>query len=370
MNQHRFLVRDVLSAIEQVAPPATAAEWDNVGLQLGDPQAPVSRVVTCLDCTMDVLDQAGRGALVVTHHPPLFRPVRSLSEATPIGRLFARAARDQIAIYAAHTNFDVCRYSMGRACCERLGLANIRRVSPVPRAGEDKIVVFVPHEHRTAVLEAMAEAGAGRIGDYVKCSFSTPGNGTFLGLENTRPSVGRTGVFETVEEVRLEMVCPRVLRNQVIAAMVEAHPYEEVAYDIVPLCDVTDFHQATWRGGWERALSLEEAAARVSSQISDGAPVRVAGNLEQTVQRVAITTGSGAHDLHRLEDVDLFITGDIDHHAVLEAKDRNLAVIAAGHYHTERWFSQQMARLLADRLPAVERLVVAADEAPPFAIGV
>lgn len=368
--QDALRVRDVIAVLEEVAPPSTAAEWDNVGLLAGDPEAVVSRVVASLDAGPRALQQAGAGGLLITHHPLIFRPLRSLAETGAAARLLAQAVRNGTAVYAAHTNFDACDYGMGRACCEELGLSHVRRAFPKLRPELDKIVVFVPESHRLDVLEAMCAAGAGRIGDYIKCSFAAAGTGTFEGLDITNPAVGERGVFEQVPELRLEVVCPRACRSRVISAMLAVHPYEEAAFDIYPLARVEEFHQITWCGQWSHAIPLREAVARVEQALCAGAAVRVVGNLDRAVRTVAVATGTAAKHLHRLHNIDLLITGDIDHHAALEAQECGLAVVAAGHFHTEKWFAQQVRRLLDERLPELNVPILLAPEVSPFTRGV
>src|SRR5439155_7597966 len=230
-------VADITTALDAFAPPALAADWDNVGLLLGDPRADVRRVLTCLTVTPAVAEEAVKSGaqLIVTHHPILFRGVKRLTTATPEGQAVLALARAGVAVYSPHTAFDNARGGINDRLAAKLGLSDVRplRQSDGPRSC--KVVVFVPESDLTKVSDAMFAAGAGVIGEYRECSFRLSGTGTFHGGEAANPTVGQKGRREEVSEWRLEVVCPQSAVEAVVSAMRRAHSYEEPAYDVYPL---------------------------------------------------------------------------------------------------------------------------------------
>lgn len=232
-------VRQIADYLEELAPPEIALPGDPVGLQVGDPRREVRKVLVALDLDEAVLQQAldVEADMVVTHHPLLYTSLSCIDESRPSGSLIAAIIRNKITVYSAHTNLDIAPQGVNRLLADRLGLEEEGRVFIQP-SQEDrllKLVVFVPREHEDAVADAVAEAGAGWIGRYSHCTFRAPGTGTFMPREGTSPYIGETGRLEKVEEVRLETVLPVSRRRAVLKALLEAHPYEEVAYDSHPL---------------------------------------------------------------------------------------------------------------------------------------
>src|SRR5215213_1394720 len=227
----------VCSFLERLAPSALAADWDNVGLLLGDGAAEVGRLLTCLTVTPAVVAEAvaEKADLIVSHHPILFRGAKRVSTASPDGRLLWPLARAGVAVYSPHTAFDNTAGGINDALARRLGLTN---VAPLRRRDGErrcKVVVFVPDADLPKVSDAMFAAGAGIIGQYEQCSFRLPGTGTFFGTDSTNPTVGQKGRREDVSEWRLEVVCPEAILPAVVAAMRTGHSYEEPAFDVYPL---------------------------------------------------------------------------------------------------------------------------------------
>src|SRR5437762_1706799 len=224
-------VADVADFLERFAPTGRAAEWDNVGLILGERSANVTRIVTCLTVTPPVVEEAiTSGAnLIVTHHPMLFRPVQKLTDATPEGRMVLALLRAGIAVYSPHTSFDNCAGGINDLLAEKLGLTEVRPLRPYEGARQCKIVVFVPDSDLAKVSDAMFAAGAGQIGQYSQCSFRLAGTGTFFGSDAANPTVGEKGRREEVAEWRLEAICPEPDVEAAVAAVRQAHSYEEPA---------------------------------------------------------------------------------------------------------------------------------------------
>src|SRR5262249_11607298 len=230
-------VATVVDYLAQFAPPALAADWDNVGLLLGERGAEVRRVLTCLTVTPEVAAEAVEAGvqLIVTHHPVLFRPVKRLTTATPEGRMLLALIRGGVAVYSPHTAFDNTAGGINDLLARRLGLTEVRPLRRGAGTRQCKLVVFVPDKDLTRVSDALVAAGAAQTAQYRECSFRLAGTGTFFGSDATNPTVGQKGRREEVSEWRLEAVCPESAVEQAVAAMRRAHSYEEPAYDVYPL---------------------------------------------------------------------------------------------------------------------------------------
>ncbi|TVR26982.1 MAG: Nif3-like dinuclear metal center hexameric protein [Nitriliruptor sp.] len=330
-----------LEVLHDRYPPSQAASWDNVGLQVGDPGWPVARLLVTLDVTAAVLDEAAEvpDTMVVAHHPLLFRPLARLTPDSASGRLALQAATHRIAVAAAHTNLDVTADGAGTndPVVAVLGLSEVRPLTTELTEGRRlKLVTFVPSEAVDAVLDAVSAAGAGRIGDYERCSFRVEGTGTFRPLPGTDPYSG-SGIGQDAEEreLRLEVELPRGRVGAVTAALLAAHPYDEVAYDLMPLVDGAE------RGfGRVGRLPAPTPLATVAERLREGLPaphLRFAGDPDREVDRVAVVGGAGDSliDAAQASGADVYVTGDLRHHVTLDAVALGLALIDAGHHATE-----------------------------------
>jgi dinuclear metal center YbgI/SA1388 family protein len=317
---------EVVAAIEDLYPPAWAEPWDAVGLVCGDPQAPVRTVLVAVDPVADVVAEALEiGAdLLLTHHPLLLRPVHGVPASDAKGRLVHELIRGGCALYVAHTNADSARPGVSDALARVVGLTDLTPLSAQPSDPLDKLVTFVPTGKADAVVDALAAAGAGSIGEYARCAWTTTGTGTFLPGEGATPAVGEPGRVETVTETRVEMVLPRAARARVLAALRAAHPYEEPAFDVLEL--------ASWSGprgiGRVGTLPAPTTLARFADVVAAALPhtpqgVRVAGDPEATVRRVAVCGGSGdsLFDAVRASGADVYVTADLRHHPASEARE-------------------------------------------------
>jgi dinuclear metal center YbgI/SA1388 family protein len=293
----------------------------------------------CLDVTDATIREAvDAGAdLILAHHPLLFRPLERLTPGTAAGRLALQAARAGVALLAAHTNFDVARGGTTDPITDALDVAGCRPLVPQHPAAQVKLVTFVPAAATPAVLAALASAGAGRIGEYDRCSYRVSGTGTFRPSEAANPTAGERGRLNEVAEERLEMVVPRAGLQAAVAALVAAHPYEEVAYDVHPLVDTARPDRGLGRvGTLTRPRPLRELADELARALP--APhLRVAGDLDRLITTVAACGGAGdsliPDALHA--GADLYVTGDLRHHVTLDAMTQGMALIDAGHHATE-----------------------------------
>jgi len=366
-------VQDLLGLVHGLYPPDLAEEWDNVGLQVGDPGAVVERVLVALDPTAGVVAAAAaQGAqLLVTHHPLLFKPLRRLTPDDPTGHVVWQAVQAGVAIVAAHTNLDVAADGLNRWLATRLQLVDAEPLQPV--AGQlIKLVVFVPASHAETVADALFAAGAGQIGAYDRCSFRAGGIGTFRPGFGTSPFIGTFGEDQLVEEVRLETVVPQRRLSRVLERMSQAHPYEEVAYDLIPLANHLPGAGLGRIGRLAEPLALAELAERIKAGLACET-VRLVGRPDQPVSKVAVCGGSGAGLIReaRRRGADVLVTGDIKYHEARQGEDLGLALIDAGHFATERPAVAELAARLGDEAAARGwrlDILVHAGEHDPFIV--
>jgi len=334
----RTLVRvaDVADAVERIAPLPLAEEWDNCGLQAGDPAAEVGRVLVALTPLPEVFAEAEeKGAdFLLFHHPLIFRPIRSLDTSLYPGDLLARALRSGMAVCAAHTSYDAAPGGVSVALAEAIGLRGPLQIIS-PRGTLRKLVVFVPEESVDGVVLALSEAGAGVIGDYTECTFRTRGTGTFRGGDETNPYLGESGRLEKVDEVRVETVVAGHLAGRAAEAATAAHPYEEVALDVYPVEGTPEGCGYGRLGILPGPLSPGELREHVSGSL--GFPARLVADTVGRIQRVAVLGGSGGSFIPEVAaaGADAYVTGDIDYHDALLAGSLGLTVIDAGHAATE-----------------------------------
>ena len=344
-------VREIQDAVEGIAPASLAADWDNIGLQVGDPNAGVSRVLVALTPLPEVFDEAGEiGAdFLLFHHPLVFRPLKSVDVSSFPGDLVARAIRGNIAVYAAHTNYDAAPGGVSVALAEALGLSGPLRVV-VPQGSMKKIVVFVPAEDADGLAEALSGTGAGTIGDYTRCTFRSPGTGTFLPGEGTDPYLGERGRLERVEELRLETVVPTHLVRGAVEAIRTDHPYEEPAFDVYPVDGHPEGCGYGRVGRLPGPLLPEEFAGYVSDSL--GFPVRLVSDPTpgRAVESVAVLGGSGGSFIGQAaaSGADAYVTGDLSYHDALLAESLGLVAVDAGHAATELPSLAPLARKLGE----------------------
>lgn len=317
-------VARVVAALEAAYPPTLAQDWDAVGLVCGDPAEPVESVLVAVDAVPETVDEAlETGAqLLVTHHPLLLRGVHGIGADTPKGALVHRLVRAGVALFTAHTNADAADPGVSDALAAALGLQVRGPLVPAASRALDKIITFIPTGPAiAAVHEALAEAGAGRIGDYSHCSFATAGTGQFRPLDGANPTIGTVGRLERVAETKLEMVLPRARRSAVVAALRATHPYEEPAFDVVELADVP----STLGLGRVGVLPEPESLAAFTRRVAAALPatawgVRAAGDPDRQVQVVAVCGGAGDSALGAAvaAGVDAYVTADLRHHPASE----------------------------------------------------
>lgn len=354
MTPHPTLAETV-SGMELLYPTRWAEDGDAVGLVVGDPRHDVRRILFAVDPVQDVVDQAveKHADLLVVHHPLLLRAVQSVAAKSPKGRVVHDLIRNDIALYVAHTNADSPQLGVSQAIATALGLSQVRPLAPAPADPLDKVVTFVPVDDTQQVIDALAAAGAGAIGDYDRCAFVGNGEGTFRPGHDAHPAIGSRDQVEVVAESRVEMVLPRSRREAVIAALREAHPYEEPAFDVLELAGWDSDRGHGRVGELAEPVSLREFADTVVATLPPNAiGARVAGDLDREVRRVALAGGAGDFlmDEARASGADVYVTSDLRHHPASELREHPDAPALVDVPH---WAAEWMW------LPVVERALTA-----------
>lgn len=342
----------VVQYMEQLAPKHVAMEGDKIGLQLGSLQKEIRNVLVALDVNEEVVDEAIalEADLIVAHHAIIYRPLAHLQSDTPMGKVYEKLIKNDIAVYIAHTNLDVTDGGMNDWMAEALGIESADSLEDVHTDNLYKLVVFVPKDHHEPVLQAMLNAGAGHIGNYSHCSFNIKGFGTFKPGEGTDPYIGSQGKLERVEELRIETVVPHSLRGKVIQAMLKQHPYEEVAYDLYPM----DLKGRTFGlgrvGKLTEPVTLRDFVQRVKERL-DVPMVRVVGDLNRPIRKAAVLGGSGGRywKSAQFRGADVLVTGDVDYHTAQDAWMAGVAIIDPGH-NAEKIMKPRVAAWLTEKL--------------------
>ncbi|WP_338461674.1 Nif3-like dinuclear metal center hexameric protein [Brevibacillus borstelensis] len=342
----------VIQYVEKLAPKAMALEGDKIGLHVGTLQKQVKKVMVALDVLESVVDEAiAEGVdLIVAHHAVIYRPLKHLRTDMAAGKLYEKLLKHDIAVYTAHTNLDVAAGGMNDWLAEAIGLENVEMLDVNYRETLKKLVVYVPQSHRDAVFQTITEAGAGWVGNYSHCTFQAEGTGTFLPREGTDPHIGKQGELEKVEEVRIETVVSSSRQTSVIKAMLAAHPYEEVAYDLIPLDNTGQALGIGRIGKLPETVTLQELALQIKERFSLQG-LRVIGDLHAPVRKVAVVGGDGSSYVSKavFRGADVFVTGDIGYHTAHDALAEGLFIIDAGH-NIEKIMKEKLAAFLRDRL--------------------
>lgn len=332
-------LKDVVAVMERLAPPKLAEDWDNSGWQVGDPDAVVQKVLLALDVTPAVVEEAEQNnvQLVISHHPVLLKGIKSVRRDEPAGGLLFRLVRAGISVYSAHTTLDSAAGGVNDALARALDLQELEVLHPVNYERLIKLVVFVPGDYADAVRGALGRAGAGWIGNYSDCTFNTRGTGTFRPREGTNPFTGTVGELERVDEVRIETIVRQDDVDRVVGAMLDAHPYEEAAYDLYPMENRGGVLGLGRVGLLAEPVLLSQMAAKVKKDL-EAVNLRYGGDPNAMVRRVAVCGGSGGDlwPLARRRGADVLVTGDVRYHAARDMLTAGMAFVDAGHFATER----------------------------------
>lgn len=355
-----MLVQQLITAMESIAPPQCAAEWDNVGLLVGSAEWPAERILLTIDLTEAVLNEAIDAGVhaVVAYHPPIFQPMRSIVDSDSSQRVVLEAIRAGIAIYSPHTALDAAADGLNDWLARGIGGGDMRALetyAALPENESCKIITFVPPDAVDRLRDALSLIGAGHIGAYDRCSFEIEGTGTFHGGESTTPSVGTRGRLERVSEVRLEMVCPRDALAMAITTLRQFHPYEEPPIEIHSLSPRPQRHIGHGRRlVLDQRTSLKEITRRIKERLGVRS-LRVATPPQhpRRYQVIGVCAGAGGSLLGEAlnQGCQMYFTGEMRHHDVLAAQARDCTVVLAGHTNTERRYLTVLRRRLRVLLP-------------------
>ncbi|MBP7175390.1 MAG: Nif3-like dinuclear metal center hexameric protein [Thermoclostridium sp.] len=342
--------KEIIAFLEKEAPLFLQEDYDNSGLQWGNPDNEVQKILVCLDLTQEAVNTAIREKvqMILSHHPILFRPMKSIHTGFGTGAMLAQCIRENICVYAAHTNFDVARNGLNNYLAAALELQEIEGLKPQYREALYKLVVFIPEKSLEQVQKAIFEAGAGWIGKYSDCGFSVEGKGTFKPGDGTNPYIGQKGELEAVREYRLETIVPHERLDKVIESMLKAHPYEEVAYDVYrleqPMVEYSLGKVGILKDKLSAAAFIDYVKEKL--QVSN---VRIIGGINpHSISRVAVFCGSFDGDAKAVKarKPDALVTGDLKYHDAQDLLQAGIFTVDAGHYHTEKLFIQGISDVL------------------------
>lgn len=344
-------IREITAAIEEFAPLYMQEDFDNAGIQVGDLNAEITGIVLCTDVREDIVDEAiERGAnLVISHHPLIFHPLKKIASRSYIEKIVAKAIKNDITIYCAHTNMDNARGGVSFKMAEKLGMTDVEVLDP-QRGKLRKVVVFVPTAQVADVEKAMFAAGAGRIGDYDCCSYRLSGEGHYHALEGANPFAGAVGEYHTEPETRVEVIVEAAQCGAVVKAMLKAHPYEEPAFDVVQLDNESRYCGSGVIGDIEPVDAME-FLNKVKTAFEVGA-IRYSGDTHKKVRRIAMCGGSGAFllDTAMRAGADVYLTGDLRYHEFMGNENR-IIIADIGHYESEHFTKEIFCDIIKKKNP-------------------
>jgi dinuclear metal center YbgI/SA1388 family protein len=344
-------ISDITRELEKIAPLALQESYDNSGLLVGNATDPCERALITLDCTEAVIDEAisKNCDLVIAHHPIIFGGLKKLNGKNYVERTVIKAIKNNVAIYAIHTNLDNAAEGVNKKLADKIGLKNLRVLSPGKNQLK-KLVTFVPTARHEHVRKAIFDAGAGHIDKYDQCSYNIAGHGTFRAGEGTTPFAGKQGELHTEPEIRLETIYPVWLESAIIKALLEAHPYEEVAYDLYPLSNDLSQTGSGMLGALDHAIETAAFLAQLKTAL--GLKVIRYTPFGKTVQKVAICGGAGSFLLRDAiaQGADAFVTADFKYHQFFDAEDR-LLIADVGHFESEKFTVELLAELIQKKFP-------------------
>lgn len=345
-------IKDVTDYLETLAPPNYQESYDNSGLLTGELSWAVKGILVTLDCIEEVVDEAIRSGcnLIVAHHPIVFKGLKRLTGSNYVERVIIKAIRNSIAIYAIHTNLDNVHTGVNKNICERIGLRNLKVLSP-KKDTLSKLVTFIPKEDSSKVLSALYDAGAGQIGTYKNCSFTSEGTGTFMPGESAKPHVGHALVQEYVNEVRAELIFPSYLERRIISALKNIHPYEEVAYYISSLNNENQEVGSGMVGELTKAME-PLAFLRGLKDSMNLEVIRHTKVLDTPISKVAVCGGSGSFLLNKAvqSGAQIFITADFKYHEFFDA-DGKIIIADIGHFESEAFTKDLLVDVLIKKFP-------------------
>lgn len=345
-------IKEIIHFLENIAPRPLQEDYDNAGLLTGNQQAELYNILISLDVTEDVVEEAiaNNCNLIISHHPIIFKGIKKLTGSNYVERTVLKAIKNDIALYAIHTNLDNVNVGVNKKIGEKLGIQNMNILAP-KKDNLAKLTTFVPAENTDNVLHALAKAGAGHIGNYKKCSFKLQGKGTFQPTDKANPYIGSSDVLEEVEEDRIEVLFPAYLQHQVLAALRQAHPYEEVAYYLHHLENENQDIGSGMIGELEESISADAFVAQLK-KVFNLPMVKHTALVNSKIQKVAWCGGAGSFLLKPAieQGADIFISSDFKYHEYFDA-DNDIIIADIGHYESEQYTQELLKELLNNNFP-------------------
>lgn len=334
-------VADIIRIIDQMAPRRLAEEWDNVGLHFGNPDWPVSTIFVSLDPTVQAVEAAAAAGadMLVTHHPLIFKPLKQINTGSPAGAVIDFAARNRIAVFCAHTNLDAAAGGINDVLAEKIGMKVTGPLSYVPEAQRYKVVVFAPPSDVDPIFEAISDTSAGRIGQYTRCAFCSEGVGQFVPDPESRPHTGAPGRLSRADEIRIEIPVDVEDLDTVINRIKNRHSYETPAYDVYPLYREKSAKGIGRIGAFEEARPLLQLAGDIKAALSLKM-VKIAGPPDLLVKTGAVCSGGGGGMVGDFlsAEAQVYISGDLNHHAALDIAAKNRGLVDIGHFASEQLY--------------------------------
>lgn len=340
---------DLIKKIEYKYPTNLAYSWDNVGLLVGEYNQDIKKVLVTLEANEKVIDEAIKNKvdLIITHHPFLFSKISKINTGDLKGKLIYKLIKNNISLYSMHTNFDIAKDGLNDYFMEVIGFNNTQILEKTHSEKLYKLAVYVPRDNQQEIRDVLAKNDAGHIGDYSHCTFNIDGVGTFKPQEGANPYLGEIGTVEKAQEVKIETIVEESKLNRVIAEVIKAHPYEEVAYDVYELKNTANEEGLGRIATLDTYSTLEELSNKIKNKLNMDY-IRVVGDLDTKINKIALCTGSGS-DLIKLakrQNAEVLITGDMKYHEAQDAIDMGMCVIDCGHFETEDIFKDVMKRFV------------------------
>lgn len=359
-------VKEIATILETYAPLNYQESYDNCGLQVGNPNSEITKALITLDVTEEVMAEAVFTGcnLVIAHHPVIFSGLKKITGRNYVERIVETAIKKDIAIYAIHTNLDNMLGGVNAMIASKLGLENITILSPKQNT-LCKLYTYVPKNDVEKVRNALFKAGAGNVGRYEECSFNTDGKGSFKPQQDAHPTIGKAGgSTEWVEEVKLEVLVQQHQEAKVLQALFSNHPYEEVAYELIPLRNANQEIGAGMVGDLQNNMSENEFLKFIKNKMNV-ACVRHTELLKKQVKKVAVCGGSGSFLLHEAKAVgaDVFITADYKYHQFFDA-EKKIVITDIGHYESEQFTKELIQEILKEKIPTFATLLSKTDTNP------
>jgi len=350
-NFKKVKIKEIQNYLESFAPINYQETYDNSGLIIGNTESEITNVLICLDCTEEIIEEAiqKKCNLIISHHPIIFSGIKKLNGKNYIERTVIKAIENKIAIYAIHTNFDNYNFGVNYEIANRLGIKNINVL--LPKKNLNKLVIYTPIESVQKVNKSIFEIGVGEIGNYSKCSFNTEGVGTFQPNDKANPTVGSANQLEKVKEIRSEYIIPEHLISKALNTLKIIHPYEEVAYDIIPLKNKNQTIGSGMVGELEEEMNTVEFLQLVKEKFNCGI-IRHTNIVKDKIKKIAFCGGAGSFLLPQAKSfkADIFITGDYKYHDFFDAEDEIL-IADIGHFESEQYTTNLLADILTKKFP-------------------